>query len=151
MFQRELPNPLNCSTFYPNNPQSPLCIRDLRNSHRLFAVFTDSGSVLTTSCTLLNSYFDPRTKYSRPLPSPVVISGLQYKSVIFIAFGDHHFLALHFYGVISSYGIECQTYGSLGLGVWVFHPYMDYFIRKGGFQEIWDLRREKANQYSLSL
>lgn len=108
--------PTELSTFCPDNPQSPLRIRDLQGSYRSFAVFTDSGSVLTASCTLLDSHFDPRTEYSSPLPSPDVIPGLQGKSVISIAFGDHHFLALHSYGVISSYGIECRSCGSLGLG-----------------------------------
>lgn len=108
--------PTELSTFYPDNPQSPLGIRDLQGSFRSFAVFTGSGSVLTASCTLLGSHFDPRTESSSPLPSPDVIPGLQGKSVISIAFGDHHFLALHSYGVISSYGIECQSCGSLGLG-----------------------------------
>lgn len=108
--------PTELSTFYPDNLQSPLRIRDLQGSYRSFAVFTDSGSVLTASCTLLDSHFDPRTEHSSPLPSPDVIPGLQGKSVISIAFGDHHFLALHSYGVISSYGIECQSCGSLGLG-----------------------------------
>lgn len=108
--------PTELSTFYPDNPQSPLRIRDLQGSYRSFAVFTDSGSVLTATCTLLDSHFDPRTEHSSPPPSPDVIPGLQGKSVISIAFGDHHFLALHSYGVISSYGIECQSCGSLGLG-----------------------------------
>ncbi len=108
--------PTELSTFFPDNPQSPLRIRDLQGSYRSFAVFTDSGSVLTASCTLLDRHFDPRTEHSSPLPSPDVIPGLQGKSVISIAFGDHHFLALHSYGVISSYGIECQSCGSLGLG-----------------------------------
>lgn len=108
--------PTELSTFYPDNPQSLLHIRDLQGSYRSFAVFTDSGSVLTASCDLLDSHFDPRTEHSSPLPSPDVIPGLQGKSVISIAFGDHHFLALHSYGVISSYGIECQSCGSLGLG-----------------------------------
>lgn len=112
----EISEPTELSTFYPDNPQPPWCIRDLQGSHRSFAVFMDSGSVLTASCTLLDSYFDPRTEHSSPLPSPDVIPGLQGKSVISIAFGDHHFLALHSYGVISSYGIECQSCGSLGLG-----------------------------------
>lgn len=112
----ETSEPTELSTFLSDNPQSPLRIRDLQGSYRSFAVFTDSGSVLTASCTLLDSHFDPRTEHSSPLPSPDVIPGLQGKSVISIAFGDHHFLALHSYGVISSYGIECQSCGSLGLG-----------------------------------
>ena len=59
-------------------------IRDLQGSHRLFAVFTDSGAVLTASYTLLDSPFQ---QYSSPLPSPDVIPGVQGKSVISIAFG----------------------------------------------------------------
>lgn len=114
---REVPEPIELSTFYPDDPRSPLHIRDLQGSYRSFAVFTDSGSVLTASCTLLDSHSDPRTDHSSPLPSPDVIPALQGKSVISIAFGDHHFLALHSYGSISSYGIECQSCGSLGLGV----------------------------------
>lgn len=105
--------PIELSTFYPDNPRSPFHIRDLQGSYRSFAVFTDSGSVLTGSRTLLDSH----SGHSSPLLSPDVIPGLQGKSVISIAFGDHHFLALHSYGEISSYGIECQSCGSLGLGI----------------------------------
>lgn len=73
--------PIELSTFYLDNP---FHIKDLQGSYRSFAVFTDSGSVLTASCTLLDSYSD----HSSPLPSPEVIPGLQGKSVISIAFGD---------------------------------------------------------------
>lgn len=104
--------PIELSTFYPDNPRSPFHIRDLQGSYRSFAVFTDSGSVLMGSRTLLDSH----SGHSSPLLSPVVIPGLQGKSVISIAFGDHHFLALNSYGEISSYGIERQSCGSLGLG-----------------------------------
>lgn len=101
--------PIELSTFYLDNP---FHIKDLQGSYRSFAVFTDSGSVLTASSILLDSYYN----HSSPLPSPDVVPGLQGKSIISIAFGDHHLLALHSYGGISSYGIESQSCGSLGLG-----------------------------------
>ena len=104
--------PIELSTFYPDNPRSPFHIRDLQGSYRSFAVFTDSGAVLTASRTLLDSH----SYRLSPLLPPDVLPGLQSKSVISIAFGDHHFLALHSYGEISSYGVECQSCGSLGLG-----------------------------------
>lgn len=113
---REVLEPIELSTFYSDDPRSPSHIRDLQGSYRSFAVFMDSGSVLTASCTLLDSHSSPGTDHSSPLPSPDVIPALQHKSVTSIAFGDHHFLALHSYGGISSYGTECQSCGSLGLG-----------------------------------
>ncbi len=108
------PEPVELTTFYPDDSQSPFQIRDLQGSFRSFAVFTESGSVLTASCALLDTHSHPDS--SGPLPSPNAIATLQNSSVISIAFGDYHFHALHSTGAISSYGIECQGCGALGLG-----------------------------------
>lgn len=108
------PEPVELTTFYSDSPL-PFRIRDIQGSFRSFAVFTASGSVLTASCPLLD-VFHLSTGAENPLPHPSAIPGLQGQSVISIAFGDHHFHALHATGTITSYGTESQGCGALGLG-----------------------------------
>lgn len=108
------PEPVELTTFYPDSPSS-FQIRDLQGSYRSFAIFTMSGSVLTASCPLLDIFHLPPDARG-PLPHPNAISGLQGQSIISLAFGDHHFHALHNNGTITSYGTECQGCGALGLG-----------------------------------
>lgn len=108
------PEPVELTTFYSDSP-SQFRIRDLQGSYRSFALFTTSGSVLTASCSLLDMFHLP-SGATGPLPHPNAIPGLQGQSVISLAFGDHHFHALHSTGTITAYGTECQGCGSLGLG-----------------------------------
>lgn len=108
------PEPVELTTFYPDSPSS-FRIRDLQGSFRSFALFTTSGSVLTASCHLLDIFHLPPGA-SSPLPYPKAIPGLQGQSIISLAFGDHHWHALHATGTIASYGTELQGCGALGLG-----------------------------------
>lgn len=108
------PEPVELTTFYSDSPSS-FRIRDIQGSFRSFALFTTSGSVLTASCTLLDD-FNLSPEARSPLPYPNAIAGLQGQSIISIAFGDHHFHALHTTGILTSYGTECQGCGALGLG-----------------------------------
>lgn len=108
------PDPVELTTFYPDSPHYPFQIRDIQGSYRSFALFTKSGSVLTASCDMLDSFHLPAN--TAPLPFPNTIPSLQGQSVISLAFGDHHFHALRSNGTISSYGTECQRCGALGLG-----------------------------------
>lgn len=108
------PEPVELTTFYPDSPSS-FRIRDLQGAWRSFALFTTSGSVLTASCALLDIFHLPPDARG-PLPHPKAISGLQGQSIISLAFGDHHFHALHNTGTITSYGTELQGCGALGLG-----------------------------------
>lgn len=108
------PEPVELTTFYSES-RSPFQIRDIQGSFRSFAIFTKSGSVLTASCPLLDNFHLPPDATS-PLPHPNALPGLQGQSIISLAFGDHHFHALHTNGTITSYGIESGGCGALGLG-----------------------------------
>ena len=108
------PEPVELTTFYSDSPSS-FRIRDLQGSFRSFALFTTSGSVLTASCSLLDTFHLPPGATSS-LPHPNAIVELQGQSIISIAFGDHHFHALHATGTITSYGTEPRGCGALGLG-----------------------------------
>ncbi|MCJ1423642.1 hypothetical protein MMC29_001526 [Sticta canariensis] len=108
------PEPVELTTFYSDSPSS-FRIRDLQGSFRCFALFTTSGSVLMASRPLLDTFHLPPGARS-PLPHPNAIVGLQGQSIISIAFGDHHFHALHATGTITSYGTEPEGCGALGLG-----------------------------------
>ncbi|MCJ1462572.1 hypothetical protein MMC07_001174 [Pseudocyphellaria aurata] len=108
------PEPVELTTFYSES-SSPFQVRDIQGSFRSFAIFTKSGSVLTASCPLLDIFHLPPDARG-PLPHPNAIPGLQGQSIISLAFGDHHFHALHTNGTITSYGTESQGCGALGLG-----------------------------------
>lgn len=116
----DVPEPSELITFYDALPDQTFKIRDLQGAFTRFAVFTESGSVLTNSDELLNAYSDvpsaSLTEPSAPLPPPTLIPSLQSGNIISLAFGDHHFHALHADGTITSYGQEPQRCGALGLG-----------------------------------
>jgi len=87
---------------------------DVQGSFRSFAVFTRSGNVLTGTqdrlADVLHTASNDQSQLFRRIPA------LQQKQVIQLAFGDWHFHALHAPGHITSYGMESQTCGALGLG-----------------------------------
>lgn len=114
------PEPIELTTFYTASPSHPFKIRDLQGSFTRFAVFTASGPVLLGSCDLLNAFYAdsvaaPSDTTIQP-PSPTLISSLRSETTVSIAFGDHHFHALHNNGTIKSFGKELQGCGALGLG-----------------------------------
>ncbi|GAM88961.1 hypothetical protein ANO11243_069950 [Dothideomycetidae sp. 11243] len=80
-------------------------VTDVQGSFRNLAIFTRSGQVLTGT----QDHIRSGAAFSS-------IPALQNTGVISLAFGDHHFLALHKDGYITSYGTESQGCGSLGLG-----------------------------------
>lgn len=88
-------------------------VTDVQGSFTSFAVFTQSGAVLTGKqdrlMDLLCDQLGERPLFTR-------IPALQHKDVIQLAFGDYHFHALHAPGYITSYGTEPQHCGALGLG-----------------------------------
>ncbi|KAF4551227.1 Hypothetical protein D9617_14g076840 [Elsinoe fawcettii] len=89
-------------------------ITNVQGTFRNFALFMKSGEVLNGTQDLLNDWRqDPRTRAIRHL---IRVPALQNTGVIKLAFGDHHFLALHKDGYITSYGTESEGCGSLGLG-----------------------------------
>ncbi|KAF2863123.1 RCC1/BLIP-II [Piedraia hortae CBS 480.64] len=88
---------------------------DVQGSFRSFAVFTRSDGVLTSTQDRLEQYLQPLELDERPTLF-ARIPALQNKNVISLAFGDHHFHALHSQGYITSYGHEPQSCGALGLG-----------------------------------
>ena len=116
----DAPEPVELTTFGEACSSPSFKIRDLQGSFINFAVFTHSGSVLSGCEDLLRAFQSVSTSSSSerhdPLPRPTLVPSLQGQSIISIAFGDHHFQALHANGTISSYGRESQGCGSLGLG-----------------------------------
>ncbi|KAF2225892.1 regulator of chromosome condensation 1/beta-lactamase-inhibitor protein II [Elsinoe ampelina] len=89
-------------------------VTDVQGTFRSFALFMKSGEVLNGTQDLINDWRqDPRSRATSQFMS---VPALQNKGVIKLAFGDHHFLALHKDGYITSYGTESQGCGSLGLG-----------------------------------
>lgn len=95
--------------------RSPVESRDIQGSYRNFAIFTKCGSVLTASSVML----DELHLESRPdIPDTNASFTLlpQSRSIISVAFGDHHFHALHKNGTVTSYGHEPGPSGAFGLG-----------------------------------
>lgn len=116
----EVPEPMELSTFYNALPDQPFIIRDLQGAFTRFALFTGSGNILTGTEAFLNQFHQASTSPTAdspiPLPLPDIIPSLQSRNIISLAFGDHHFHALHANGTITSYGQELQRCGALGLG-----------------------------------
>ena len=112
-----VPEPIELTTFPTACPSETFRIRDLQGSFIRFAVFTTSGAVLTADKDLLNAFHVSSTSKSvHLLPSPVLIPSPESKPIISLAYGDHHYHALHSTGTITSYGLEPQRCGALGLG-----------------------------------
>lgn len=116
----DVPEPIELSTFYNVLPDRPFIIRDIQGAFTWFAVFTDLGNIITGTEELLNQFHNASTSSTAdspiPLPVPDIVPSLQSKNIISLAFGDHHFHALHTNGTITSYAEEVQACGSLGLG-----------------------------------
>lgn len=86
---------------------------DVQGSFRTFAVFLRSGAVLTSTQDRLMDILNDRPSAQDSLFKR--IPALQNTGVISVAFGDYHFHALHSTGQITSYGVEPQACGALGL------------------------------------
>lgn len=109
--------PVELTTFPTVCPSETFQIRDLQGSFIRFAVFTTSGTVLTADTHLLNAFHEASISRSdHPLPSPTLFLSRQSNPIISITYGDHHYHALHSNGTITSYGLEPQRCGALGLG-----------------------------------
>lgn len=87
-------------------------VTDVQGSFQNFAVFLNSGAVLTSKQDVLMPHLtgDGGSRLWTRIPA------LQNKAVIALAFGDYHFHALHAPGHITSYGYQPQHCGALGLG-----------------------------------
>lgn len=109
--------PVELTTFHTVCPSETFQIRELQGSFIRFAVFTTSGAVLTADKHLLNAFHEASiSRSNHPLPSPTLFLSRQSNPIISIAYGDHHYHALHSNGTITSYGLELQRCGALGLG-----------------------------------
>ena len=103
-------------------------LKDIQGQYLRFGVFTASGEVLAGDITYVKNcaeairnnpnlvqsgdWFTMTTLLaSRPRDLPA----LQHNGVIALAYGDHHYHALHANGKITSYGTDSQSCGSLGL------------------------------------
>ncbi|KAF6222347.1 hypothetical protein HO133_001433 [Letharia lupina] len=112
-----IPEPIELTTFPTACPSETFRIRDLQGSFIRFAVFTTSGAILTADKDLLNAFHHASTSHPvHPLPSPVLLHSPPSNPIISLAYGDHHYHALHSTGTITSYGLEPQRCGALGLG-----------------------------------
>ena len=112
-----VPEPIELTTFPTACPPETFQIRDLQGSFIRFAVFTTSGVVLTADKHLLHAFHDAATSASEhALPSPVLLNSPISNPIISLAYGDHHYHALHTNGTITSYGLEPQRCGAFGLG-----------------------------------
>ena len=117
----ELPLPDLSATNHEDGTE-PTLATDVQGSFRSFAIFTRSGNVLTSNQDALMQLLVLRkepalTPHDQPAPRLFWrIPALQHRDVISVAFGDHHFHALHASGHITSYGTESQKCGALGLG-----------------------------------
>jgi len=90
---------------------------DVQGSFHSFAIFRNKEVILSDQDYLeacwTTQQTDPEQKDVRGL---LRIPALQHNNVISVAFGDYHYLALHSNGKITSYGMELQGCGALGLG-----------------------------------
>ncbi|EXJ84491.1 hypothetical protein A1O3_05159 [Capronia epimyces CBS 606.96] len=103
-------------------------LKDIQGQFRRFGVFTAAGEVLAGDTDYLRRWAeaietqpglldtDDRSTIASLLASrPGDVPALQHSNVIALAFGDYHYHALHSDGAITSYGVEPQSCGSLGL------------------------------------
>ena len=104
-------------------------LKDVQGQYRKFGVFTEAGEVLAGNTDFLHQCYtafqnDPSTHNSGDWPQlaallagrPADVPALQHTGVIGLAYGDHHYHALHADGTITSYGTDSQFCGQLGLG-----------------------------------
>lgn len=94
------------------------CAADVQGAYRTFAMFQRDGAVLLGEERLLDA-LNARASSPNPvratLPQLRRIPALQNSGVLAMAFGDHHFHALHTNGSVSSYGSDNHGRGSLGV------------------------------------
>ena len=113
------PEPVELTTFYESSPD-PCQIDDLQGSYTNFAVFLKDGTILTGTRDFLDTFHriaeNPGQASPISLPTPLILPSLQSSTVVSLAFGDHHFHALHSNGTVTSLGKELQSCGALGLG-----------------------------------
>lgn len=119
----------------PGYSSTARSLQDVQGQFNKFAVFTDNGEVLAGSTEYLRACAEraranPSVEDRRiPAPSsewrglddliatkPLDIPALQHNQVISVAFGDHHYHALHINGTITSYNTDPKSVGALGLG-----------------------------------
>ncbi len=129
-----IPEPIELTTFPTVCTSETLRVRDLQGSFIRFAVFTTSGTVLTADKDLLNAFHAASNSQSvHSLPSPVILHSPPANPIISLAYGDHHYHALHSTGTITSYGLEPQRCGALGLGNRAISPLRGVTLEGGAF------------------
>lgn len=120
----DITGPIELTTFYTASLSEPFRIHGLLGAFTRFAVITQEGYLLIAFLELLHAFTSNHTAKSLSLPAPTLIVPPQAKSIVSVAFGDHHFLTQHIDGTIAAYGEEPRRCGALGLG---FH---DTYISK---------------------
>lgn len=118
----------------PGYNSSGRTLQDLQGQFNKFAVLS-KGEVLAGNNDYLNrcaaeARLHPPDEDSGPISLPSTWEGLdtiiasrptdmpplQHSNVIQVAFGDHHYHALHANGTVTSYGNDSKSCGALGLG-----------------------------------
>ena len=116
----DIPEPIELTSIYTTSLSRPFKVRDVQGAYSRFAIFTHEGTVLTASSDLLRLVQKASGKtsegISQTLAAPAIVHSPQTRPIISIAFGDHHFHALHNNGTITAYGSEPAGCGALGLG-----------------------------------
>lgn len=111
--------PVELRDLHVTSPTDPTpSATDIQGAFRSFAVFKRDGSVLLADHDCLDDIYPAPGALSPPTLAERIKRhpALQNTGVTTLAFGDHHFHALHANGHITSYGTEPQSCGALGLG-----------------------------------
>ena len=113
--------PIELTTFTDmQSTAHPFEILDLQGAFRKFAVFTATNQIWIADRELLDTFHNIQTLPESSHPPPPLPTLLQQAPqrarTVSIAFGDHHYHALHEDGTLSSWGVQSQACGALGLG-----------------------------------
>ncbi|EHY52643.1 hypothetical protein ABEF92_004320 [Exophiala dermatitidis] len=105
-------------------------LKDIQGQFRRFGVFTATGEVLAGDVDYLRRCAETLERQPDLFQSgdwsalttllvsrPQDIPALQHTNVIALTFGDYHYHALHADGKITSYGVDSQCCGQLGLAL----------------------------------
>ena len=117
----DMSEPVELTTFTDlHSTIQPFQILDLQGAFRNFAIFTTTSQIWSANREFLDAFHSVQTSpvaSHLPLPIPNLLRQTSQRArTISVAFGDHHYHALHEDGTLSSWGLQSQACGALGLG-----------------------------------
>ena len=125
----DLTGPTNAPFEVPGYSSTDRELKDVQGQFQNFGVFTGTGEVLAGNvdylrrCALalfdntsLRDSGDWSSHQDIITSRPADVPSLQHAGVIALAYGDHHYLALHVDGRISALGRDSGSCGQMGLG-----------------------------------